>query len=159
MSSTMQSKLQFEVILSQTYSLFSLKLRIFGRNNFEQLFLLVFKRMLANKGKIRPAFYYLVLLIMFNFESHIQIDINIESLINEVSNNDIHEIINKNKSSLMTTLPLQLKLPILYYSMNIFDWNNAWRIQCSSKYKDVFTYFSGPSDSNPLHARPNKLLT
>ena len=103
MSSTMQSKLQFEVILSQTYSLFSLKLRIFGRNNFEQLFLLVFKRMLANKGKIRPAFYYLVLLIMFNFESHIQIDINIESLINEVSNNDIHEIINKNKSSLMTT--------------------------------------------------------
>ena len=103
-SSTMQSKLQFEVILSQTYSLFSLKLRIFGRNNFEQLFLLVFKRMLANKGKIRPAFYYLVLLIMFNFESHIQIDINIESLINEVSNNDIHEIINKNKSSLMTTI-------------------------------------------------------
>ena len=84
-------------------SLFSLKLRIFGRNNFEQLFLLVFKRMLANKGKIQPAFYYLVLLIMFNFESHIQIDINIESLINEVSNNDIHEIINKNKSSLMTT--------------------------------------------------------
>ena len=59
--------------------------------------------MLANKGKIRPAFYCLVLLIMFNFESHIKIDINIEFLINEVSNNDIHEIINKNKSSLMTT--------------------------------------------------------
>ena len=67
--------------------------------------------MLANKAKNRPAFYYLVLLIMFNFESHIQIDINIESLINEVSNNDIHEIINKNKSSLMTTLPLNWNYP------------------------------------------------
>ena len=37
-SSTMQSKLQFEVILCQICSLFFLKLRIFGRNNFVQVF-------------------------------------------------------------------------------------------------------------------------
>ena len=140
MSSTMQSKLQFEVILSQTYSLFSLKLRIFGRNNFEQLFLLVFKRMLANKGKIRPAFYCLVLLIMFNFESHIKIDINIEFLINEVSNNDIHEIINKNKSSLMTTSGSQWVYfsVLVQMSIKVGDSGSQWMLNDGRPKKITF---------------------